>query len=290
MYEFSCPRHFTLDEDREYKASKIMSEDSQQGVFDTGSMASSLISFPNYNPDEARNHPEFPRNAREKKAILAKTSCSEFHSKRKSDLYNVLRDRYDPEHSESPLDPLYNFKALCMREALLFHPEVRATLDEIWHITDADNSNSISFLEYESMHEAMSIAVYGPNYLKKPEKIRRKLCLQDWNLDREGNDSLNYHRFTMCWFQLADQFTDKIAAHDYVTYLRSMFFKMVEMDENGVPRWKRDRVIAGLEKSKGKAFSLDLSAEAVNARSLTRKTLREERRQSLVGVSGRRGR
>ena len=153
---------------------------------------------------------------------------------------------------------------------MLFHPDVRATLDEIWHITDSDNSNSISYYGYEHMHEAMSVAVYGSNYLKKPEKIRRKLCLQDWNLDRDGQDTLDYQRFTMCWFQLADQFTDNIAAEDYINYLRSMFYKMVEVDEDGMPRWKRDKVIAGLEKSEGMAFSLDLSAKAVRQRSMRR--------------------
>eukprot|EP00520_Triparma_pacifica_P017160 CAMPEP_0118669926 /NCGR_PEP_ID=MMETSP0785-20121206/21170_1 /TAXON_ID=91992 /ORGANISM="Bolidomonas pacifica, Strain CCMP 1866" /LENGTH=1227 /DNA_ID=CAMNT_0006564659 /DNA_START=152 /DNA_END=3831 /DNA_ORIENTATION=- len=282
MYEFIAPRHFTIEQDREYKATIIKSEDSLQGstggMLETVSLTSSVISFPKFNPDEPTNHPEFPRNARQKKTIIASCGCTEFHTTRKTDLYNILRDRYDPEHSESPYDPLYNFKALCSREALLFHPDVRATLDEIWHITDSDNSNSISFGEYESMHEAMSIAVYGPNYLKKPEKIRRKLCLQDWNLDRDGKDSLDYQRFTMCWFQLADQFTDNISAKDYITYLRSMFFKMVEVDADGVPRWKRDRVIAGLEKSEGKAFTMDLSAEAVKARSMRRQSIRAERK------------
>lgn len=193
-------------------------------------------------------------------------------------LYNILRDRYDPDHSESPMDPLYCFSALCMRESLLFHPEVRATLDEIWHITDADNNNAIDYPEYEKMHEAMSIAVYGANYLKKNEKIRRKLCLQDWNLDRDGQDFLDYGRFTMCWFQLADQFTDKIAAEDYISYLRNMFFKMVELDEEGRPKWKDDTVIAGINKSSNKAYDMDLSSDAVKKRATERQQERFERR------------
>ena len=129
--------------------------------------------------------------------------------------------------------------------------------------------------------------MYGSNYLKKDIKIRRKLCLQDWNLDRDGEDHLNYSRFTMCWFQLADQFTDKIVAEDYIKYLRDMFFKMVEVDAgSGRPKWKNDRVIAGLEKSEHKAYDMELNVEAVNRNNQRRKSLRAERRSrgSLSGA------
>ena len=161
-YKFCQQHHFTIQELNKYNASRIISEDSKQGSqfeADNQSMSSSILSFPKLNADGGHREIGFPTNLRQKKVIICRLGCDDIHIKPKRDLYNVLRDRFDPDHSESPLDPLYCFKALCMREALLFHPEVRATLDEIWHITDVDNSNSISFNEYEQMHEAMSIAV-----------------------------------------------------------------------------------------------------------------------------------
>lgn len=208
----------------------------------------------------------FPKTAGERRNVLCGVSTVEYHRLPKKSLYSALRDRYDPEHSESPMDPLYCFKALCQREALLFHPEVRATLDEIWVITDSDNSGAISFSEYELMHEAMSIAVYGPTYLSKPTKVRMQLCIQDWDMDRGKSDVLNYAKFTLSWFQLADQFTERIRVKDYVDYLRSMFFKMVEIDAvTGRPRWKAEKVIAGLETSTNESYRID-PQKAVAAR------------------------
>ncbi|GMH87792.1 hypothetical protein TL16_g10966 [Triparma laevis f. inornata] len=290
-YEFNSPHHFTQKEHNKYKTNLICSSDSIASsksnstikFRDDSSLASSLVSFTRnkiHDPDDQAAIPttEFPRSPFQRKMIIARVSDDTLFYERKKNLYNILRDRYDPDHSESPMDPLYCFSALCMRESLLFHPEVRATLDEIWHITDADNNNAIDYLEYEKMHEAMSVAVYGANYLKKNEKIRRKLCLQDWNLDRDGQDFLDYGRFTMCWFQLADQFTDKIAAEDYISYLRNMFFKMVELDEEGRPKWKDDTVIAGINKSRNKAYDMDLSSDAVKKRATERQQERFERR------------
>lgn len=165
-YEFLNELHLTEEQDVTYKAKLITSGDSvaSSNYRDDSSLTSSIISFPRHKKNA---HHEFPRSAHQRKMIIAKLSDDQLFYKRKKNLYTVLRDRYDPDHSESPLDPLYCFSALCLRESLLFHPDVRATLDEIWHITDVDNNNCIDFREYEKMHEAMSIAVYGANYLKK---------------------------------------------------------------------------------------------------------------------------
>jgi len=78
-------------------------------------------------------------------------------------------------------------------------------------------------------------------------------------MDRCGEQSLDYNRFTMSWFQLADQFTEQITAEAYVAYLRSMFKKMVEIDEvTGAPVWKDQKVIAGIEKGSGIEYNPEM--------------------------------
>ena len=166
-YEFIHELHLTEEQDMSLKAKHITSGDSLSSSTkyrDDSSLTSSIISFPRH---KKNSHDEFPRSVHHRKLIIAKISDDQLFYERKKNLYTILRDRYDPDHSESPMDPLYCFSALCLRESLLFHPDVRATLDEIWHITDVDNNNSIDYAEYEEMHEAMSVAVYGANYLKK---------------------------------------------------------------------------------------------------------------------------
>jgi len=250
-------------ESRLIAQAKIVELDSRGESFhDGGSVQSGMVSV---SSDSKYFVPEgFPTSIGQKRKIMQRFPDTTLHAIPPLDLYTILRGRYDPDHSENPMDPLYSFSALCRRESLLFHPDVRSTLDEIWFITDADRSGSIDFKEYEMMHECMSIAVYGPNYLKKSEKVRRKLCLQDWNLDRQGEGELDYQRFTMCWFQLADQFTERIRAQDYVRYLRDMFFKMVERDEKGKPKWKSLKVIAGLEQSKQESYTLHSSGNTTS--------------------------
>jgi len=258
-YRFMNKKHTSEAEENELRRNQIVELDTMGKSLnskinsDVMSFSSGLMSA---GSDGESRYPGFPTTIAEKRKVMALHGCSELHFTPRRDLYSILRDRYDPDHCESPMDPLYSFEALCKRESLLFHPDVRSTLTEIWRISDSDKSGSISYKEYEAMHECMSIAVYGPNYLKKSEKIRKRLCMQDWNLDRQGEDELDYSRFTMCWFQLADQFTDKIRAADYVKYLRDMFFKMVEQDNAGRPKWKKLNVIAGLEKSDKKSYKL----------------------------------
>ena len=36
------------------------------------------------------------------------------------------------------------------------------------------------------------------------------VALEDWKADASGHKLLDYHRFTQCWFQLADQHTEEI--------------------------------------------------------------------------------
>ena len=154
-YEFVNEFHLTEEQDMAMKAKLITSGDSvasSANYRDDVSLTSSIVSFPRHKKNS--DH-EFPKSAHERKMIIANISDDQLFYQRKNNLYSVLRDRYDPDHSESPMDPLYCFSALCLRESLLFNPDVRATLDEIWHITDVDNNNSIDYSEYEKMHEAM---------------------------------------------------------------------------------------------------------------------------------------
>ena len=80
-----------------------------------------------------------------------------------------------------------------------------------------------------------------------------RVALEDWNIDHAGYGFLDYSRFTSCWFQLADQFTDGINEKEYTKFLANMVDKMVTTDEHGRMMFKTtDMIIDDLNKAKKK--------------------------------------
>lgn len=62
-----------------------------------------------------------------------------------------------------------------------------------------------------------------PSLLTRDGSINKveheKLAQEDWGIDHHGMGFLDYERFVSCWFQIADQFTDRIALKDYDAFL-----------------------------------------------------------------------
>ena len=95
-------------------------------------------------------------------------------------------------------------KALLMRESIKFSPKIRAVLRMIWIAADWDGSNSIDYIEYKKLNKKLQLAVLG-------HYMGAWLCERDWKVDCQGQHTLNFGRFTLSWFQLADTWTEEIS-------------------------------------------------------------------------------
>ena len=60
----------------------------------------------------------------------------------------------------------------------------------------------------------------------------------DWALDHGGYHFLDRQRFALCWFQLADSFTDGISAREYGGFLQQMIDQLLYRTPSGRWRWK----------------------------------------------------
>ena len=62
---------------------------------------------------------------------------------------------------------------------------------------------------------------------------------EDWRTDCQGYTFLDYNRFTLAWFVLADQWTDSISAEEYSKFLEGIYEKLTIWDEDlQKRRWK----------------------------------------------------
>ncbi|KAH8058857.1 dynein light chain binding protein [Aureococcus anophagefferens] len=150
------------------------------------------------------------------------------------DLKEALLRLYDPKRIAPKFHPLYTLRNLAKRESLKFEPCIRKHLNFLWKKIDTDLSGRIEPEEYVVMH--FQICTVMLELASLPEKLapggkidvkeHRKLALEDWEIDHQGMGFLDYGRFASCWFQIADQFTEKISLDEYDSFLGTIISKL----------------------------------------------------------------
>ena len=101
--------------------------------------------------------------------------------------------------------------------------------------------------EYMEMHHMMCLALGHCDKKGRVDPKMKLVALEDWKADASGHKLLDYHRFTQCWFQLADQHTEEIDEQKYVEFVKEMSAKMTIHDPQlgGCLRWRVfDEIIA----------------------------------------------
>ena len=162
-------------------------------------------------------------------------SCTyEDHKLHLLDLKEALLRLYDPKRIAPKFHPLYTLRNLAKRESLKFEPCIRKHLNFLWKKIDTDLSGRIEPEEYVVMH--FQICTVMLELASLPEKLapggkidvkeHRKLALEDWEIDHQGMGFLDYGRFASCWFQIADQFTEKISLDEYDSFLGTIISKL----------------------------------------------------------------
>ncbi|KAG5185337.1 hypothetical protein JKP88DRAFT_312614 [Tribonema minus] len=175
---------------------------------------------------------------------------------RACDFHRALRHRYDPFKQAGADNPMYSFKSLLQRESIYFAPSVRKALDMILEVADEDGNRHIEEDEYAPLHGKMCLAMYGQGYLTRPHAERCRVLRDDWVADSDGHAHLDYQRFTFCWFQLADRFTDDIDEQQYADFLWDMLNRMALVNIDGKLRLRDDADIVPLGTDPGDTAEL----------------------------------
>jgi hypothetical protein len=66
---------------------------------------------------------------------------------------------------------------------------------------------------------------------------------EDWLRDTMGEASLSKQRFVISWFELADLWTESMAAEEYEEFLTNFLARILFQHPDGVIEWKRDEHI-----------------------------------------------
>mmetsp|Transcript_13805 Transcript_13805/g.48999 ORF Transcript_13805/g.48999 Transcript_13805/m.48999 type:complete len:487 (+) Transcript_13805:137-1597(+) len=195
----------------------------------------------------------------------------EFHGEQAEDLHTTLRRLYDPKGLAPKFHPMYTLKALLLRDSFKFLPQVRKLLDFLWKEIDLDKSGRIEEGEYVAMHRSMctvmldlkrmdaaSLGAIGGGPIN--DEVHLKLALDDWAIDHQGFSFLDYNRFVSCWFQVADQFTEKIVASEYTAFLTKMTNKLYPPPD--FARLEEERLGREREQAEREAAAADAAASS----------------------------
>ena len=135
-------------------------------------------------------------------------------------------------------------RALLGREALKWDPRVRRCIDAFWTLTDEDGSGYLDVEEYVHLWANLKRVVSsGGETRRRAAEAEaaddRRAALKEWEFDAQGADHLNYSRFALSFFQIADAWTDKVSADAYGTFLEWLLSAATVSDPaGGRRRWK----------------------------------------------------
>ena len=139
-------------------------------------------------------------------------------------------------------------RALLGREALKWDPRVRRCIDEFWTLTDEDGSGYLDVDEYVHLWANLKRVVSsdGETANRRTTQRRateaandRRAALKEWEFDAQGANHLDYNRFALSFFQIADAWTDEVSADAYGTFLEWLLSASSVSDPTrGRRRWK----------------------------------------------------
>ena len=103
------------------------------------------------------------------------------------------------------------------RKSLEFHPRVRTMLTKLWAGVETEGQRCIEEKQYIELRVHIGKAMD-----KKSDEVKiRHTAAKDWALDSLGYGFLDYERFTLVTFRLAERFRSVHTAEDYARFLVS---------------------------------------------------------------------
>jgi hypothetical protein len=101
------------------------------------------------------------------------------------------------------------------RKSLEFHPRVRTMLTKLWAGVDSEAQRCIEEKQYIELRVHIAKAMDK----KCDETKTRHTAANDWALDSLGYGFLDYERFTLVTFRLAERYRAVVQAEDYARFL-----------------------------------------------------------------------
>jgi hypothetical protein len=103
------------------------------------------------------------------------------------------------------------------RKSLEFHPRVRDFLTRLWNDVDVEGKRVLQKDHY--VHLRVRIA----RSLRHDTQQAERMASKDWTVDSLGYDFLDYERFTLVMFKVAERWHCARTAEDYARFLESVF-------------------------------------------------------------------
>ena len=140
------------------------------------------------------------------------------------------RTRYDDDFTD---------KRILQRESLRFHPEVQGLMDDLWVMTDLDDSGSINKQEYVILHVQLQTYMLPKGEFQDTKKAR-KLAEAEWEFDRHGKDEMDKRLFDLAMFQLVDLWREsgKINNDTFFEAIDAMHMQTTYINPDGSRRWR----------------------------------------------------
>lgn len=95
---------------------------------------------------------------------------------------------------------------------------------------------TLSLHRYLELNRKLQIAVLG----KYDEIKGAELARRDWKIDSQGHSELDFAKFTLSWFQLADMWTKRVDEGEYYNFLCELIRRMIEVGDDGYLKFKDD--------------------------------------------------
>ena len=139
-------------------------------------------------------------------------------------------------------DPtLYTEENEAKRQSLRHHPEVKQALEKWWE-TAMSTVEADGRAKEEVMRKEDYITVSKCMYKALIETYDEAEALaeaeEDWEKDSQGTGALGKKLFLDAMFELADMWTETIAAEEYRDFLNQLFHCVAEQRPNGTFVWK----------------------------------------------------
>ena len=161
--------------------------------------------------------------------------------------YGDDSDIWLSQRRKNPLDA-YNDCNLLLRESMRFDPQILKNIDEFWKLVDVDGNGEIDLNEYIelSLHLQQNMLMHENKKSKKNVKFNEAegiaTAKKEWQMDSQGMQHLDYHRFQLCFFQIADAWSKSSTAAAYTKVLSDLLTITTVFDKgSGTRKWKWDR-------------------------------------------------
>lgn len=131
------------------------------------------------------------------------------------------------KEKRAPLSKAYSSdRAILTRESIRTSPRFNALVTLFWLAADIDDNNTLTRDGYLLLNRKLQIAVLG----HFDDGYGYELAERDWEIDAQGEDTLQFAKLAASLFLLADMFVSKLDENNYCYFLQSLAQRTLHVD------------------------------------------------------------